>query len=50
MQSVEEVLPNLADRELVFWKTSNRAFRSGMVDTTLEAPVLSLPDFEQEKI
>jgi hypothetical protein len=27
------VLPNLADREWVFWKTSNRIFRLGLSDT-----------------
>jgi len=30
---VEEVLPSPADRELVFWKTSNRVFRLGLSDT-----------------
>jgi hypothetical protein len=27
------VLPSPADRDLVFWKTSNRIFRLGLVDT-----------------
>ncbi len=30
---VEEVLPSPADRELVFWKTSNKVFRLGLSDT-----------------
>ena len=30
---VEEVLPSPADRELVFWKTSNRLFRMGLSAT-----------------
>ena len=29
---VEEVLPSSADRELVFWKTSNRLFRLGLAE------------------
>jgi len=33
VQSVEEVLPSLADRELVFWRNSNRIFRLGLSDT-----------------
>jgi predicted TIM-barrel fold metal-dependent hydrolase len=33
VQIVEEVLPSLAERELVFWKTSNKIFRLGLVDT-----------------
>ena len=39
VQIVEDVLPNPADRDLVFWKTSNRVFRLGLVDTDLVAPV-----------
>jgi predicted TIM-barrel fold metal-dependent hydrolase len=31
--SVEEVLPSPAERELVFWKTSNKIFRLGLSDT-----------------
>jgi hypothetical protein len=27
------VLPSQADRDLVFWKTSNRIFRLGLTDT-----------------
>jgi hypothetical protein len=27
VQIVEDVLPSQADRDLVFWKTSNRIFR-----------------------
>ena len=40
VQIVEEVLPSPAERELVFWKTSNRIFRLGLVDTGLIAPVV----------
>jgi len=40
VQSVEEVLPNLAERDQVFWKTSNRIFRLGLVDTDLIAPAV----------
>lgn len=32
-QIVEDVLPSQADRDLVFWKTSNRIFRLGLSDT-----------------
>jgi hypothetical protein len=35
VQIVEEVLPSLAERELVFWKTSNRVFRLGLFETDL---------------
>ena len=35
VQSVEEVLPSVADRELVFWKTSNRIFHLALADTGL---------------
>jgi hypothetical protein len=38
VQSVEEVLPNLADRDWVFWKTSYRIFRSGLSNTGFVAP------------
>ncbi len=37
---VEEVLPSSAERELVFWKTSNRVFRLGLVDIDLIAPAV----------
>jgi predicted TIM-barrel fold metal-dependent hydrolase len=33
VQIVEDVLPSPAERELVFWKTSNRIFRLGLSDT-----------------
>jgi predicted TIM-barrel fold metal-dependent hydrolase len=33
VQIVEDVLPSQADRDLVFWKTSNRIFRLGLPDT-----------------
>jgi hypothetical protein len=32
VQIVEDVLPDQADRDLVFWKTSNRIFRLGLTD------------------
>ena len=35
VQIVEDVLPSPAERELVFWKTSNKIFRLGLVDTGL---------------
>jgi hypothetical protein len=38
VQIVEDVLPSPADRDLVFWKTSNRVFRLGLVDTDLVTP------------
>ena len=40
---VEDVLPSPAERELVFWKTSNRVFRLGLSDTGLVTKVLGLP-------
>jgi hypothetical protein len=38
VQIVEDVLPSTAERELVFWKTSNKIFRLGLVDTDLITP------------
>jgi hypothetical protein len=35
VQIVEDVLPSAAERQQVFWKTSNRVFRLGLVDTDL---------------
>ena len=35
VQIVEDVLPSPAERQLVFWKTSNRVFRLGLFDTDL---------------
>ncbi len=35
---VEDVLPSLADRQMVFWKTSDRVFRLGLADSDLCAP------------
>jgi predicted TIM-barrel fold metal-dependent hydrolase len=35
VQIVEDVLPNRAERELVFWKTSNTVFRLGLDETDL---------------
>ena len=37
VQIVEDVLPSPAERELVLWKTSNRIFRLGLVETDLIA-------------
>jgi len=33
VQIVEDVLPSPAERELVFWKTSNTIFRLGLSET-----------------
>ena len=38
VQIVEDVLPSPAERQQVFWKTSNRVFRLGQVDTDLVTP------------
>jgi predicted TIM-barrel fold metal-dependent hydrolase len=38
VQIVGDVLPSPADRDLVFWKTSNRIFRLGLVDTDVVTP------------
>ena len=35
VQIVEDVLLSPADRDLVFWKTSNRIFRLDLVNTDL---------------
>ncbi len=35
VQIVEDVLPSPAERELVFWKTSNKIFRLGLSETDL---------------
>jgi hypothetical protein len=40
VQIVEDVLPSQADRDLVFWKTSNRIFRLGLAGTDTD-PVAS---------
>jgi predicted TIM-barrel fold metal-dependent hydrolase len=37
---VEDVLPSPAERELVFWKTSNKIFDLGLVDTVVLTPEL----------
>jgi len=37
---VEDVLPSPAERQQVFWKTSNRVFRLGLVDTDLIDPAV----------
>src|SRR5271154_4598048 len=42
VQIVEDVLPNPAERELVFWKTSNRIFRLGLSDSGLIPPAVLL--------
>ena len=42
VQIVEDVLPSPAEREQVFWKTSNKIFRLGLVDTDLIAPAVLL--------
>jgi predicted TIM-barrel fold metal-dependent hydrolase len=43
VQSVAEVLPSLAERELVFWKNSNRIFRLGLSDTGQQLIPTRLP-------
>jgi len=40
VQSVEDVLPSLAERDQVFWKTSNRIFRLGLADADLVNPAV----------
>jgi len=40
VQIVEEVLPSPAQRQQVFWKTSNKVFRLGLVDTDLIIPAV----------
>ena len=40
VQIVEDVLPSPAERELVFWKTSNRIFRLGLGETGLITPAV----------
>lgn len=37
---VEDVLPSQAERELVFWRTSDRVFRLGLDDTSLVSPAI----------
>jgi len=44
---VEEVLPSPADRELVFWKTSNKVFRLGLSDTGPVTKGLGLPTLDR---
>jgi predicted TIM-barrel fold metal-dependent hydrolase len=38
VQIVEDVLSSPAEREQVFWKTSNKIFRLGLPDTGLVTP------------
>jgi predicted TIM-barrel fold metal-dependent hydrolase len=40
VQIVEDALPSPPERELVFWKTSNRIFRLGLPDTDLIVPAV----------
>jgi hypothetical protein len=40
VQIVEDVLPSRAERQQVFWKTSNRIFRLRLADTDLMAPAV----------
>ena len=40
VQIVEDVLPSSAERQLVFWRTSDKLFRLGLVDTDLVTPAL----------
>jgi hypothetical protein len=41
VQIVEDVLLSPAERQQVFWKTSNTVFRLGLVDTDLATPRFS---------
>ena len=41
VQIVEDVLSSPAERQQVFWRTSNRVFRLGLVDTDLVTPRFS---------
>jgi predicted TIM-barrel fold metal-dependent hydrolase len=43
VQIVEDVLPSPAEHQEVFWKTSNRVFRLGLVETDLVTKDLGLP-------
>jgi predicted TIM-barrel fold metal-dependent hydrolase len=43
VQIVEDVLPGPANRQLVFWQTSNRVFRLGLSDIDLVTKDLRLP-------
>jgi predicted TIM-barrel fold metal-dependent hydrolase len=38
VQIVEDILPSQAERQKVFWQTSNRVFRLGLTDTNLITP------------
>jgi predicted TIM-barrel fold metal-dependent hydrolase len=40
VEIVEDVLPSPAERDLVFWKTSSRIFRLGLIDTDLVIPAV----------
>jgi predicted TIM-barrel fold metal-dependent hydrolase len=42
VQIVEDVLPSPAEREQVFWKTGNRVFRLGLVETDLATTPLAV--------
>jgi hypothetical protein len=50
VQIVEDVLPSPAERQLVFWKTSNRVFRLGLSDTDLVTEDLRLPSQDRPPI
>ena len=41
VQIVEDVVPSPAQRQQVFWKTSNKVFRLGLIDTDLITPLSS---------
>jgi predicted TIM-barrel fold metal-dependent hydrolase len=43
VQIVEDVLPSPAERQLVFWKTSNKVFRRGLSDSDLVIKDFRLP-------
>jgi predicted TIM-barrel fold metal-dependent hydrolase len=43
VQIVEDVFPSPDERQLVFWKTSNKVFRLGLSDTDLVTKDFRLP-------
>jgi predicted TIM-barrel fold metal-dependent hydrolase len=49
VQIVEDVLPSPAERQIVFWKTSNRVFRLGLSDTDLVTKDLRLPSEDRSR-
>jgi hypothetical protein len=50
VQIVEDLLPSPVERQLVFWKTSNRVFRLGLPDTDLVTEDLRLPSQDRRSL